>query len=519
MAERDITIEIPQDSHEWLAYRFSTQYSDPLKALREYITNAVDALTHPEYHHLYGSEEGLVKIILAPEDKRIIVTDNAKGMNAYFVEHLPKKVTQSIKRGRTDQRGEHGIGILAFGSMGHQVHILSKEQGENEYNYLRYEKRTDSIKARGDTLSRETVEKNFYGSFPHGTKIIIDVNPYFLKNNLAEEEIERFTQETYLPLLRRKQLRFMIGKQGSIFRTINEPSLLGAGMLINLIDKELPFQVQFSREIKDYSLFARLVFHPERDNGRVGVYSKDVRVYESILGLEKRLAKCDFWACRLISGFINEPNLKIVLGRDGIQKDTKAYEGFIDILEKIHEQYWPQIQVTVKRSRTQMANKFLTDALKLLRRAYQVTKPLNVIPRISNPNPHPPGPPGKKSKGRKVPFGMRFESFGLGEERLRAKLDDSNMGEPVIVYNKDINDFQEHVVNGKPRQALEYLFDVGMPQAALFEVKDALEKGVSTYRDPDVRIREVIRRSQDLKYAAFGKKCNFSQEDAQEESQ
>ena len=509
MAERKIPIEIPQERHDQLAHEFSTLYPDPLKALREYLTNGIDALTDPEYRRLYSNEEGLVKVILVPEDRRIIVADNAKGMPSHFVENLPRQLAKSPKHGRTDQRGEKGIGILAFGSMGHQVHIISKEQGENRYNYLRYEKGNDRIAAfvADPPLTREYVDKNYYGSFPHGTKIIVDATPYILKNNLAEEDTERFIQETYFPILLQKKVRFKIGPKDGIMRTINAPSPVDGGVAITLLDKVLQFQVQLSREVKDYSLFAHLIFHPERDNGRVAVYSKDVKVHDSILGLERRLSKYDFWACRLISGFINEPNLKIVLGRDGINKTTKAYEGLIELLEKIHEQYWPQIKVTVERSRKQMANRFLTDAWKLLEKAYQNTKPLNVIPRIPSPHPtpHSPHKPGKGKKGRQLPFACRTEDFGLGEEKLRAKLDDSNMGEPVIVVNSDIHDYQTHVVESKnTKEALDYILDVATPQMALFEVRDGIRKGAS-FGDADRTANEIIRRAQDLKYAAFRK--------------
>lgn len=509
MSEHRIPIHIAEEEHDRLAFEFSTLYPDPRNALREYVTNAIDILLEQGARR----EDSLIKILLMPEDRRIIVSDNGKGMNNAFVESLPGRIANSAKRGRIDQRGEKGIGILAFGSMGHQVHVISKEAGENRYNYLRYEKSNNGrLEAYGsdDPFTREYVDKNFYGSFPHGTKIIVDASPYIMKNDLSEDAVERFIQQTYLPLLKRKDLRLMIGQQGKIPRTINPPTSLDGGLMIDLVNKELQFQVQLSREVKDYSLFAHLVLHPDRDNGKVSVYSKDVKVYESVLGLERKLAKYGFWTCGLISGFINEPNLRIVLGREGVNKTTKAYEGMIELLEKLHAQYWDQIKVTVERSKKQISNKFVTGAWRILERAYQTTKPLNMMPRTptSQPTSHPPRKPGKKKKGRKFPFACRTEDFGLGEENLRAKLDDSNMGEPIIVVNSGIQDYQTYVIDSKnSKEAFAYILDVATPQMALFEVRDAIRKGAS-FGDVDRTTNEIVRRAQDLKYASFkrGKK-------------
>ena len=505
-----LKFKIPERGFDRLIYQFSTAYADPLKALREYLTNAVDALDERNGRN----EDGLIKVLCIQQDRRLVVADNAAGMSHEKLTGLPENVGYSDKYDQLDKRGEKAIGLFAFGSIGDMLHVISKRAEDSEYGYLRYEKTGRIIVPTFEKLSKSNVDREFYGSFHHGTKIIIDVNPYLLKNNLTEDAIENFIQETYFPLLfdKSKKIKFMVNAPGqNYFRTVGIPSSFESS--IRLLEKKIEFQVQKSRETEIHDIFAYLVFHPDRDNGKVSVFSKDIKVYDSILNLEKRLGECALWKCRFISGFINQPTLEIVLGREGLNKNTKTYEALISLFENIHKQYWPQIEVTVRNSRKEMSNQDVLKAWKKIERAYVLTDPLDKKTRIPNinpqPNPNPPQPGPPKGGGRKFPFGMpRIEDFGLAEEKFRSRLDDSNPDCPIVVINSAIDSYRRNILEAKDtRQKLEYILDVMAPQMALFEIRKGIHGGAS-YGDSDAIAMLIARRAQDIKYSILNRSAD-----------
>jgi hypothetical protein len=497
-------IRLPDEIHERICYQLATQYSDPLKALREYVTNSVDAIDDLNDN----SHNGLVKILLVPEEKRIVIEDNAAGMNWKKLESVPENIGNSDKYEKGDLRGEKAVGILAFGSIGEYVHIISKQENEGKFNYIRLEKKKNRVSAHPEEgpelLTSRELKEGFFGSFEHGTKVVIDSNPYLLKHDLSSDIVENFIHEAYLPLLMKNKIMFkIVGKQGGIMRKIKAPSMDDG---ITLINENLSFEVKKSRQTENYEVGTYLVFHPERDGGKVGVYSKDVQVYDSVLSLEKRLSKFELWNCGQISGFINEPNLEITLGRDKINKNTMAYQGLIEFLEGIHEKYWPQIRVTVEKSKKEASNKFAKEAWDLLQKAYQLSDPLNKGVRLptggGGGSGGGGGGKGGKKRTRKLPFGTpRILDFGTGEEHLRARKGYSI--DPIVEVNSLHRDFEENVIKAKrPKQALDYLLEVTTPFISLFEIEDAEEKG-RRFGDRDRVIAEMIRRFQDLKYAAM----------------
>lgn len=494
-----IKFKIPEEGQRRLISESALQYSNPLHALREYLTNAIDAIDDGKIN------DGLVKILLSQNGKSVIVEDNASGMNEKKVRSLPVEIGVSAKQGRLDQRGEKAVGLLAFGSMGYRMHIITRTKEEQYYNYLRYEKNEDNqIEDPEFTkLTTSEVIREFYGTFHHGTRIIVNTNPDILKRNLTETAIEKFVQETYFPLMQTRRISLKIGNadNGSL-RKVTELEMNGD----ILLNQFLTFQAKSKGELKDYQVFAYLIFNPEIENGKVSVYSKDVKVYNSVVQLEESLAELDFWKCRQITGYINEPNLKITLGREGINRDSNAYKSLVSLLEQIHENYWPQISEQLKKRKAVKGNRLVDNAWEDLEKAYQVTEPINIIPRgpPQNPKPHTPNPNPITRNPRRFPFGKRFEQFGLGQEKLRSKLE-TDLGYPVVVINNVHPDYKTNVQEGDEKSAKEYVFDISAPIIALWETEKLIERGGSL-GDQYEMVQTIARRAQDLKYASTNRK-------------
>src|SRR3989338_905679 len=128
-------VRMPEEGQDWAIMEFSQMYSNrPIDALREYVTNAID--------EIYDMNEtgGLVRIILDPVQSRVMIHDNAVGMTAERLAQLPLAVGTSIKRGKIDKRGEKGLGLISFGSLGERMHIITRTAGNPVYEHMTYEK-------------------------------------------------------------------------------------------------------------------------------------------------------------------------------------------------------------------------------------------------------------------------------------------------------------------------------------------------------------------------------------------
>lgn len=501
-----LEFRIPPEGQRRLISELAQQYANPLHALREYIVNSIDAIDDGKI------KDSLIKILLSPKGRRIIVEDNAYGMDEEKVRSLPVQVGNSAKFGRIDQRGEKAVGLLAFGSVGHMIHIVTKTKGEQMFNYLRYEKKDEEVQEPVfDRFTTDTVNREQYGVFPCGTRVILDTNTDIFRKNLTESAIERFVQETFFPLMQTRRISMKIGDAdiGST-RKIQEPEIAGD----ILLNENLTFKAKSKRdnEPKDYDLFAYLVFNPDIENGKVAVFSKDVKVYNSIVQLEESLADLDFWRCRQITGYINEPNLKITLGREGINRDSNAYRGLVNLLEEIHNRYWPQISDQIKRKRFDKGNKLIDNVWKELEEVYKITDPLDKQTR-GQPEKRPKGEndKDKRKQGgcggdreRKFPFQYSQMDFGLGEEELRSRLD-TDSGYPIIQINTSHRDYIRIVVDSRDKDVVrDYIFDITAPQIALWEARRRIERG-GTLGDPYEMSARISGRTQDLKYAPHEK--------------
>jgi len=428
---------------------------------------------------------------------------------------LPENIGLSEKIVYVNERGEKGVGLLAFASLGKSVHIISREKGNSLFHYLRYENNEkELVPYYGGSLTNSNTERDFYGGFQQGTQVIIDCNPIILNKSLKEDLVERFIQETYWPLLKRRDASLKIqGSKNSYLKKIIPPSLDG----IVLLNEELEFEAKKSRETNLLKLFVHLVFNPESEDGRVRVFSKDVRVYDSILQMEDNLSKCEFWKCRQITGYINEPNLKLTLGRDGIQKNSRAYEGLIEKLEQIHEKYWPQIKARIQQQKEEKASKIVADVWKDILKAYEDTEPLNKRTRTPNPIPKPCPIPKPKKPVNKRKRVLHFEQpriyeFGMTESQLRAKLDD-RMGEPVVAINKGHIDYKIFVTEEKdPKKQREYILSISAHPIAIWEAQEEINRG-GTLGDPFNMAVEIERRAQDLRMSVMKRKRRKSLED------
>ena len=102
-----IGIGFTEKGQRRIAYQLATQYDNPLNALREYFTNSLDATDESREREWIKKAE--IEVLLIPEARRLIINDNALGMNEQRLRELPQNIGESDQYEKIDRRGEKGV--------------------------------------------------------------------------------------------------------------------------------------------------------------------------------------------------------------------------------------------------------------------------------------------------------------------------------------------------------------------------------------------------------------------------
>ncbi len=500
-----------------LIHEFSMLYgTNPMGAFKEYVTNGIDAIYQGR---LTGFDSGLIKILLDPVQTRLIIQDDALGMSREKVESLPVNIGESDKKGKIDLRGEKAVGLLAFGSLGDQMHLVTRQPGNSGYSYLRYEIGNEEIYFDDIKNLKDGDMHVFGGSFSSGTKIILDIKPQMYKAKFKAQQVREAIRDIYWPFLLSGDINFEMGLVGEDLKPIGPPEVDGDEFFAKMI----PFTTKHRDGEKQHLLKVNLWLNPETDAGRIPLYSKGVKVYKSITEIEDEdLNGCDLWKSRQVIGFIDNPNLSLTLGRDKLQslRDSNAYQGFIEQLVMLNDSLWPEVRSRIARIRKTQENKYLSQTVDALKKAFEdpALKPLYGVgggrdggPTINWPTDE--GDEGEdkdpkrtpRDKKRRWQFGdIQSIEFGLGERQHRSKLD-SQHGVPIALINTAHPDYKKIVIEGSDSRAkIEYLLRTITHPLSVWESQKAIKNG-RTFESEEQRIAEVTRRTDDLTYNALRK--------------
>lgn len=490
-------------------------YTHAHLAVKEYITNAIDAVY--DYKEERG-QGGIVSVTLAPEEKRVTIRDAGFGMNWKRLNELPERVGESVKKGTLNQRGEKGIGLLAFTSLGKEpkAYIISKTKQESEFNFLVYEviKERDEERIAYSALKigRNEVDRKYGGAFEHGTKIVLDIERAIFAEHFNAQKLKKFLKDTYTPLLFSENIPIYFGVAGEESQRLERGEIKG---------KEYKWMLRFdawtsvedgAKKELEYPIEVRLFLDPTKKDGKVGVFAKDVRVYNNVSLLEEKIAELPLFGSGVMSGYINSSNLALTLGREGVRRDTRAYKMLIERLKELNEREWPDIEKQIAKMKLDEGDKEVKDMCGRLKAVYQLRdlKPLNTQSRIATkkklqliepqtPEEEEEDETDDEKVKRKFPFVSFKTSFLQQEKNLRSKLGEE-LGRPAIIVNSDHPHYARYVTNGTSQEKEVYLSDIETAVVASWEALEAEKKGKLT-GDIKVTLAETIRRAQDLKFA------------------
>lgn len=505
----DISPRINETGQKRIFHQLSTMYKNPEEALREYITNAVDSIQN----------KGEITAVIDHYSRTIIIEDNGPGMSYQKLSKLPIEVGDSEKYGRIDQRGEKAVGILAFGTLGNRLQIVSRENGpiNAPHNILEYwfdgRNNTKELKARvSNTRSEKTIEE-LGGPIKHGTRAIINLSEDVYKRDISLETLEKTISSIYAPLIRNGRINFFVGEIHDNNGKTRELKKISPQETENKIleNRTIVYEAKKRGIIESFPLEVFLSFNPESDQERVALHSKDVLVYDSILKLDREIRDLRLFTCGNINGYINEPNLKLTLGRDAISSDTRnsnAYKGLIHQLKELDTKHWPLIEkIIIEKIKNEERGVF-SEALNELQEIYKIIgEPLDIIRRKRMPSEEDEtgirkkGNEGdRKNNSRTLPFKVMGRDFDIHERDIRSTLGEDILGNSLIEINTSHPDYMTVIREGNQEQQIHYIFRLAIPRIVQGEAESAINEGKISAQEAPIKI---ATRIEELSFAAL----------------
>jgi hypothetical protein len=538
MSRQYVKPDIPEDAKHRLFMQVGGDYSRPSNAAKEYITNALDAtdklIAERGLRNVIGRTE--IRVLQDPETRRLIFDDMALGMSYDRLVELPGNIGNSVNRDEPDSRGEKGFGLLAFIALGGKergsnVELISREAGSDRYNSLKLSVENGELHPTVGEISGEQMEEFYYGEFEHGTRVMLNLDVVTFRDHFSKFGFFRNKiREIYAPLLFRNDIPIYVGMVGKEHEKLNPPKCSGKPLL-GRFGRNFEFEAQTKidgvKQNVKYPISVHLLVDPEAQ-GNIGVFAKDVRIYSKLTEMladddknDKGILDLPTFSCGRVSGWINNRNLELVLGREGINKATNAYQNLLKFMRELNEKVWPDVDAELRKGPEIRTNRHIKSALERFTHAYQGTVPINVGKRIvisdgedetndddkndSNEDEEIKKGPGKKRKGRtgvrrdkrRVPLDdVRVENFTEFESENRSRYE-GFAGQPTILINSGHKDYKRIQKQGEMEME-RYLLDCMSNEMALWEMNDALQSG-RQFGEPLDIAGVVSRRTQDLR--------------------
>ncbi len=510
---------------------------DQRQALREFVTNSLDARVVGASHPFE------VSVIANPRERKLIISDNGYGMNEAKLFSLPVSIGRSEKRGRIDMRGEKGMGILGFGSLGDTMHVVTREYGgaiNAGYSYVRWEIGKNGIDYSTQSLSASDVEQYFGGAFKHGTRVIINrIGEHVMDKVLTPAALKKWLSKLYTPALRSGVVNLSVGRDDGRKRLVSpvEPHNYLVGSAALFMDEIL--QVPIKGDEVPGNLEVVLFVNPESMSDAVSVYSKDVLVYDSLTDLAE-LTGNQVWNSGKVSGFVNDRFSKLVLGRDGIDRNSRNFRSWFETIKEIEDKLRPVVAELQRKGASRVGNvdikkayEAMSDAFRELRKlghGGSLTRsgdgelvrvvgvqpvPSDVVggdrkkggPKTPTGRPAGPGTFRADDSGVEervvprgpVPFGQPQPiDFPLSEAHLRSKLEDQ-LGTPIIYLNSSHPDYRARQGATDRHPFIRYIVDLVSKEAAGFEVRDNERKGKLVGNTSD-SVRDALEKAEFLRF-------------------
>ncbi len=436
--------------------------ADPVGALKEYTTNAIDGIQQRRLQAPYDNAH--IGILVNKEEGSIVIQDNGIGMTYDFLKDVPRSIGESGRRGVKEMRGEKGFGMLAYCGFGDRANVLTRTTvDKGSYNYLHMER--NSLTAETDKLPATTVEKQMGPGFVQGTRIsIYGVSPKTIEDYFTPQKLKHAMAEMYDPILRSKEVTIEIGWSGKDKRleTVDPLSRKGKSVLEEMVstqNKVIELK-DGTRAIGEMEIC--LWLNPDGTNEKIGLYNKGVKVQDLT-----RLKEFDRfpWNSGKLCGYISENFCKLVPSRDGMRRDNKAFGELVSMLNVYEQQLGEYVKLAEEEGTKNRACSALEQIAEKLGTIYsRRPNPFTKGTREPSQKPRQPSKPGAVKRKPNCPFDFDISEFPANESNLRSKLED----EERILINSDHRDFTHFASSrgSKDKESLQYFAGVISKEAA-----------------------------------------------------
>jgi hypothetical protein len=539
----DIEPEMSEKGRKNILIGLTDIAEKPDEAIREYLTNAIDAV-YASYEN--GSDvRGRVDVAIDSYSRRVVITDNGTGMSSSKMASLPVKIGDSAKAGKVDQRGEKGIGLLSFGGLGStNLYLISRQQGivNSPLSFLNYTISGEGSNRRlrvkfADRLSRLDLAGDFYDDFDHGTRAIIGVSEYVWKDFINKGSIEDLVRQLYTPILFKGEMDFTVSEWNESagrfsMRKIEKPELEGDV----LFEGSVPFSAKRAKkgsDVEEGDLEVALSFSADNNKGKVGVFTKGVRVHETLTQLDRKsFSDLPLFNCPYVHGFVNQNLLSLTLGRHGFTKDvrnSRIYRAMKRELVKLNDRLWPEVERLLVNVKEDVASERIEEVRSIIDEIYSLGNPIDTQRRrgtgVKPDKPTEPDEeigvediefiegeddeelgekPERKRRGRRFGFGISRTEFDIQHKDLQARVGNDMRGDPCIEVNTGHPHYKEVFDVNKPKEQRVYLLRVVIPRIAEAEMKSARNKEITIPYD-EVSTR-VVDRIEELRRDSLGVK-------------
>ncbi|MAH03785.1 hypothetical protein CMI39_03300 [Candidatus Pacearchaeota archaeon] len=508
---------------------------NPDKTIRELTTNCLDA-------RVPNKTEDIV-VLVNPYNKKVIISDNGIGIKYDKLTKLPTSVGYSGKSGDIDMRGEKAFGLLSFGSLGDVMHIITRdhEDKSSDYGYLRWEinESKEKIIYENKKLSSRDIGKNYYGIFPHGTRIIIDRIPNHIMDILTIPNLKNWLRTLYNPALRKGITNISLGRLDKRVNDMKTESLKEINYekdsSSKLVDDIIPIKIKKEETLGELEVL--LYIDPEAAYDKVAVYSKDVLVYESIAELPE-FNKSPVFTSGKVSGYINDYFNKLILGRDGIDRHRNAFKSWNNTIKELEGKLRPIVEEKKKHGKKVKEDKYIKEVFDAMSdvwgdikeseadEEYTRSKDGDLLPvkgteptkirkigpkktRTELPTGRPPGPGSfkydlnghheKVNRKKGLPKGYpQPVAFQASEMHLRSKSDDL-LGTPTPYINSIHEDYKLRVDLRDPTPFKRYITELMAKETAYSEIRKR-EKEKKLIGDKTEIVNAVLQKEELVKF-------------------
>jgi hypothetical protein len=432
------------DEREVIRQLFHLYAADPVTALKEYISNAIDAREN-------GASMG-VSVYINRRNHSVIIQDSGMGMSHDKLASLPISLGNSSSRYDRTKRGEKALGLLAFGGFGERAYVISRQQGDEQYSSLYLDRK--KLKAEIQLESEEKITEHRGEAFDHGTRVIVfGVDPATIEHYFKPDKLRSSLRDMYNPLLQRGELALRVGWQGKPVKDVEESKRKGQKLLDDIIETVPIIPIKGSDPIPGH-LFRYVYVNGEGSADKIGLYNKGVRV----LGSVSQLKEFNHfpWNSGKLSGTIDDDFTELIPSRDGYMRDEK-FAVLCDLLKGME----PELGERVRDAESRSKNKRLAGTVGRLEDALGQTYRNCPAPWSRNgtstttstatgtktPPKTPDGskiicrPPRKKRKGPDSPYTIGICEFPLEFQHLRGRFDPTY---EAILLNRGHDDFTRH---------------------------------------------------------------------------